>query len=73
MAGFIDKAAEIARLEKEIAKLQKDLQVIAGKLSNPNFVNKAPAEVVAKEQILQHDLQCTLSKLHEKLGLIRNL
>lgn len=50
MAGFIDKDAEIARLDKEIAKLEKDIASINGKLSNDNFVSKAPEAVVAKEK-----------------------
>lgn len=50
LAGLIDKNAEIARLDKEIAKLDKEVTRIGGKLSNPGFVDKAPADVVAKEQ-----------------------
>lgn len=50
LAGLIDKDAEIARLDKEIAKLDKEVTRIGGKLSNPGFVDKAPADVVAKEQ-----------------------
>lgn len=73
LAGLIDKEAEIARLEKEITKLEKDLQVISGKLANPNFVNKAPADVVAKEQALQAELQATTDKLNEKLTSIKQL
>ncbi len=50
MAGLIDKAAELGRLDKEIAKLDKDIQRLAGKLNNPGFVDKAPAAVVDKEK-----------------------
>lgn len=73
MAGLIDKAAEITRLEKELNKLEKDLQIVSGKLSNPNFINKAPADVVTKERKLQSDLQETVSKLREKLTSIEAL
>ncbi len=54
MADLIDKEAEMARLAKEIAKLDKDIQLAEGKLNNPKFTDKAPAEIIAKE--------------HEKLG-----
>ncbi len=61
MAGLIDKAAELGRLDKEIAKLDKDIQRLAGKLGNPGFVDKAPAAVVDKEkeklQAQQHNRQ----------------
>jgi valyl-tRNA synthetase len=50
MADLIDKGAELARLAKEIAKLDKDISLAEGKLNNPKFTDKAPAEIIAKEQ-----------------------
>ena len=50
LAGFIDKDAEIARLDKEIAKLDKEVGRLSGKLNNSGFIDKAPDDVVAKEQ-----------------------
>ena len=73
MAGLIDKAAETARLSKEIDKLQKDLQRISGKLNNPAFVDKAPAEVVAKEKQKQAAQQQSLDKLQQQLEQISAL
>jgi valyl-tRNA synthetase len=43
-----DPAAELARLHKRKAKTQQDLGKEEGKLSNRNFVDKAPAETVAE-------------------------
>ena len=51
MAGLIDKGAELARLAKQIAKLESDLALNRGKLENPNF-SKAPPAVQQKT----HDL-----------------
>jgi valyl-tRNA synthetase len=48
MAGLIDAAAEIARLEKQHARLQADLAKTRAKLDKPSFVDNAPAEVVEK-------------------------
>ena len=65
MSGLIDKVAEIARLEKEVQKLDKDIQRIQGKLGNAGFLAKAPADVVAKEQeklAAQQTAQQTLSE-----------
>jgi len=50
MAGLIDKDAELKRLDKEITRLRGDIERIEKKLDNPNFVDKAPAAVVAKER-----------------------
>lgn len=67
LAGFINKAEESARLEREKAKLEKELAQLAGKLGNPQFVNRAPADVVAKEQKKHDELQLNLSKLVQQL------
>ncbi|WP_311195345.1 valine--tRNA ligase [Suttonella sp. R2A3] len=50
LAGLIDKDAELARLDKAIAKLQQSIDRLNGQLSNEKFVNNAPAELVAKSQ-----------------------
>ncbi len=46
LAGIIDVAEERARLEKSLAKLEKELGGLKGRLSNPKFVESAPAEIV---------------------------
>lgn len=48
MAGLIDKDQELARLDKQIAKLRKDLESAQARLANPSFVDKAPEAVVNK-------------------------
>jgi len=50
MAGLINTQEESARLTREIAKLTKDIERAETKLQNPSFVDKAPADVVAKEK-----------------------
>jgi len=50
LAGLIDKDAELARLEKEIGKLQLNVDKTTAKLVNKNFVDKAPVAVVEKER-----------------------
>src|SRR5690606_25270571 len=49
MAGLIDKDSELARLGKEIDRLEKEQARLQGKLGNSSFVGRAPEEVVAKE------------------------
>ncbi|MEM9855189.1 MAG: class I tRNA ligase family protein, partial [Pseudomonadota bacterium] len=53
VADLIDVAAEKARLEKGVAKLEKEIKGLAGRVNNPKFVAAAPEEVVeeAKENL----------------------
>jgi len=73
LAGLIDKAAEAARLEKEIAKLEKNLAGIVGKLSNAKFVDNAPKEIVETERERQRANEAAIGALREKLGGIQGL
>ncbi len=50
MAELIDKDAELVRLKKELAKLDDDIKRAEGKLNNPSFKDRAPADVIAKEE-----------------------
>ena len=50
LAGLIDQKAELERLNKEIAKWDKEIALSTNKLSNENFVARAPAEVILKEK-----------------------
>ena len=63
LEGIVDFDAELARLEKELAKLDKTLQGIQGKLANANFVNKAPAAVVDKEKAKAAELEEKKAKM----------
>ncbi|WP_353419940.1 valine--tRNA ligase [Staphylococcus delphini] len=48
--GLIDMDKEIERLEKDLQKWQKELDRVNKKLSNDNFVNKAPEHVINEEK-----------------------
>jgi len=73
MAGLIDKEAEQARLSKEIEKKQQEAQRTEGKLSNSNFVDKAPADVVEKERSKLAEIKVAIEKLQEQLEKISKL
>jgi valyl-tRNA synthetase len=72
MADLIDKDAELARLNKEIIKLDKDIAFAETKLNNASFTSKAPREIIAsiedklaqallaKEKLLQHQAKIIL-------------
>ena len=66
MAGLIDVAAEVARIDKQLDKLNADIKRIDGKLSNEGFVAKAPAAVIEKERAKQVEFQRDIDKLNEQ-------
>ena len=67
LAGLIDAGAEKARLAKEVKRLEGEIAKCNGKLSNANFVQNAPAEVVAQEKQRISDFESTLAGLREQL------
>ena len=71
LAGLIDKDAEIARLEKEITKLEKGLAGLEGRLSNPNFTERAKPEVVAKAREQAEEQRGAMEQLQGQLDKIR--
>jgi valyl-tRNA synthetase len=50
LAGIIDLAEEEARLRKELAKVQKDVDFFSRKLANEKFVANAPPQVLEKDR-----------------------
>jgi valyl-tRNA synthetase len=50
IAEHVDLEAESARLNREIAKLEKEITRLDKKLSSPSFLEKAPADIVKKDQ-----------------------
>jgi valyl-tRNA synthetase len=73
LSGLIDKEAELSRLTREIDKKLKDLQRSAGKLQNPKFVDRAPAEVVNKERQRLTEMRSAIAKLEEQRDRIQSL
>ncbi|MDL2216881.1 hypothetical protein LJB81_04030 [Desulfovibrio sp. OttesenSCG-928-M14] len=63
LSGAVDLGAELARLDKERAKLDKEHAMLSGKLANENYVNKAPAEVVARDRARVAELSDAAAKL----------
>ena len=73
MADLIDKDAELLRLEKEIGKLDKDIALAEGKLNNPTFSEKAPAEIINKEREKLAQALLTRGKLMDHRAAIEGL
>ncbi|OGC79078.1 MAG: valine--tRNA ligase [candidate division Zixibacteria bacterium RBG_16_40_9] len=67
LAGLVDLDEEKGRLEKEIEKLKSLLEKNKERLSDKNFLSKAPAEIIEKEKAKKEDWQMRLKKLQENL------
>jgi valyl-tRNA synthetase len=68
IAGFIDLAAEKARLTKEIKVLEGDIGKTAGKLANADFVSRAPEAVVEENRQRLADWETAKAKLETALS-----
>ena len=73
LKGVIDFELEQGRLNKEIAKIARELDGIAKKLNNENFLLKAPQEVVQKVRQKGERLEEKRNKLQEHLGRVSEL
>jgi valyl-tRNA synthetase len=75
LAGIVDIAGEKARLEKEIAKVQKDLDQCSRKLANRDFREKAAEAAIKKEEDKlkeSQDRHAALEKAYNKLKEIQS-
>jgi valyl-tRNA synthetase len=73
LADIIDPEAETSRLAKELDKLRTDHRQSQAKLSNANFLERAPAEVVAKEQERFEERRSAIAQLEEQLARIQSM
>ena len=67
MAELVDMEKEKARLQKELGKNKAEMEKLTTKLANPGFVNKAPANVVQAERERAEKLSVLIAKLEEQL------
>ena len=66
LEGVVDISAEKLRLQKEMAKMEKDLKQVANKLANQDFINKAAPAVIEKEEL-------KYKTLRDKFTILENL
>ncbi|MCB0046102.1 MAG: valine--tRNA ligase [Caldilineaceae bacterium] len=67
LAGMVDLEAERKRIAKELEGIDRQLTRIENMLKNPGFLNKAPAEVIQREQDRQAELSAQRTQLVERM------
>ncbi len=72
MAGLIDKGAELARLGKQTARCEQDIQGLEGRINNPNF-GKAPATVQEGARTMLEQKRRELAALKQQEERVRSL
>jgi valyl-tRNA synthetase len=73
LAGVIDPAAERARLQKEIKKLDGDISGIDRRLANPDFIAKADPEVVEENRERRAEIEAARGRLATALERVQAL
>ena len=73
MAGLVDVAAELARLDKEIAKAEAEKARLYGKLTNAKFIERAPANIVDAERQKLAQADTSLNVLQQQRQQIEEL
>ena len=73
LEGLIDAAAEKARLEKSVGKLQKDVGGLEGRLKNPKFRENAGEDVVRETEELAASKRAELDRLETALARLSEL
>ena len=68
LEGVVDFEAERQRLRKEIERARKEITFLEGKLNRPEFVERAPAEVVERERERLAEQRQTEQKLSASLA-----
>ena len=65
---LVDKEKETARLEKEKAKVQKDIDFLSGKLNNQGFLAKAPEKLIEAEKAKLAKAQEKMAKIEQSMA-----
>ena len=73
MGQLVDIAKEVERITKELEKARKNLQSLEGKLSNENFVSRAPEAVVNAERAKAQKARDLIAGLEESLTAMQAL
>ena len=68
LSDIVDTEKELARLNKDKQKVQKDIDFLSGKLSNQGFIAKAPAQLIEAEKAKLAKAQEKMAKIEESIA-----
>jgi valyl-tRNA synthetase len=63
LEGLVDPKVEMSKLQKDKLKADSDIAYLKRKLADPNYLSRAPAEVVDKDKAKLAELEAALAKL----------
>jgi valyl-tRNA synthetase len=73
LRGLIDFDEERKRIGKELKKIEKDFDLSRNKLSNPQFLEKAPQEIIESVKEKLEHMQRQLDKLRHNLDFFESI
>ncbi len=73
LAGVIEPSIEIQRLDKEMGRLQADLEKYKYKLSNEDFLKKAPQDVIEETKSMNNQIRERYEQLNASMNRIKEL
>ncbi|MDR0454795.1 MAG: valine--tRNA ligase [Deferribacteraceae bacterium] len=68
LSGLVNAEAELAKLKKELAVLEKDYNIYSGKLNNERYLAKAAPEIIAKDRAKASGIEKQMEKVREAIG-----
>jgi valyl-tRNA synthetase len=68
LAGVVDLGAQRTKIERDLKRVEAEIQSLSGRLGNPGFVNKAPADVVESARATLAEAEKQAEILRDRLG-----
>ncbi len=73
LKGLVNADEEVKRVEKEVEKLNADLEFVGNKLSQETFLSRAPAALVEKEKARQAEILSKKTEMEKVLARLKAL
>lgn len=72
LGDVVDQQAEMVRIQKELSKIDEEVAKVHAKLNNPEFMSKAPAQVVEKERGRLAEFEMKKNLLEKDLAFLQS-